>query len=128
MLPAATARSPSIPGNLGCDDGLGSDGIAFCTCSRSRSGCSDPFSLRTIRAAVLGGLDVHDLELEGAARCGYLDRLALLLADDRLADRRLVRELRLRRVGLRGADDHVLDRLVRVDVLESHLGADRHDA
>jgi hypothetical protein len=62
----------------------------------------------------LGGLDLEDLELQRAARRGDLDGLALLVADDRLADRRLVRELVLGRVRLGGADDVVLDRLVRV--------------
>src|SRR6476469_7926096 len=56
---------------------------------RRRSG------LRTAREArrTSGGLDLHDLELHLAARSGDLDRLALLLADDRLADRRLVGKL-----------------------------------
>ena len=61
---------------------------------------------RTVpRARGLGGFDVDDLVLQGAVRRRDLDRLALLLADDRLADRRLVRELLLARVRLRGADD-----------------------
>src|SRR4051794_543143 len=71
----------------------------------------------TALSAGLRGLDLEDLELERAARCRDLDDLALLVAEDRLADRRLVRELVLRRVGLCGADDVVLDRLVRVHVL-----------
>ena len=50
-----------------------------------------------------------------------------LLADDRLADRRLVRELVLGRVRLGRADDVVLDRLVRVDVPQPDVRADRDD-
>src|SRR5437763_4420639 len=72
-----------------------------------------------------GGLDVHDLELDRPARRGDVDGLALLLAHDRLADRRLVRELVLRRIGLGGADDVVLDRLVRLHVAQAHLRPDR---
>ena len=60
-----------------------------------------------------GGLDLEDLELERAARRRDLDDLALLVADDRLADRRLVRELVLGRVRLGRADDVVLEGLVR---------------
>ena len=58
-----------------------------------------------------GRLDVHDLEPDGARRNRHLDRLALLVAEQRAADRRLVREPALGRVGLGGTDD-----LVRVDV------------
>src|SRR5262245_30932491 len=77
----------------------------------------------------LRGLDLHDLELElRAPRRRDLDRLALLAAHDRLADRRLVRELPLGRVRLRRADDEVLDGLLRVHVAESHDRADRDDA
>src|SRR5689334_20208802 len=70
--------------------------------------------------------DLEDLELELAARRSDLDRLALFLADDRLAHRRLVRELVLGGVGLGGADDVVLERLLRVDVPQLHVRADRH--
>src|SRR6185312_15636937 len=77
--------------------------------------------------AVLRGLDFQDLELHRPARGRDLDGLALLLADDRLADGRLVRELVLGGVRLGGADDPVLDRLLRVDVAQLHLGADRDD-
>ena len=66
----------------------------------------------------LRGLDVHDLVLQGAARGRDLDGLALLAAQDRPADRRLVRELVLGGVRLGRADDRVLDRLLRVDVAE----------
>src|SRR5436189_2906542 len=74
----------------------------------------------------LRGLDVHDLELELAARRGDLDGLALLATHDRLADRRLVRELVLGRIRLGGANDVVLDSLVRLDVAQAHLRADGH--
>src|SRR5919198_195388 len=75
----------------------------------------------------LSRLDFQDLELERAAGCADLDGLALLLADDRLADRRLVRQLVLRGVGLGRADDVVLDRLLGRNVAELHLRADRDD-
>ena len=67
----------------------------------------------SIAGGSLRRLDVHDLELQRAARRGDLDRLALLLAHDRLADGRLVRQLVLGGVRLGGADDVVLDRLAR---------------
>src|SRR5207244_5337886 len=73
----------------------------------------------------LSGFDLEDLELHRAARSGDLDGLALLLADDGLADGRLVRELVLRRVRLGRADDAVLERLLRADVSQAHLGTDR---
>src|SRR3954453_12102572 len=113
--------------------------------TRSSSSIVAPFSARsaTARTAAtptrsgnllgsillpsLGCFDLEDLELHRAARGNDLDRLALLLADDRLADRRLVRELVLGRIRLGGADDAVLDRLLGVDVAQLHLGADRDD-
>src|SRR5262249_13600119 len=73
----------------------------------------------------LGSLDLEDLELERAARGGDLDHLALLPAEDRPADRRLVRELVLRWIRLGRADDPVLERLVGVDVPEPDRRADR---
>src|SRR3979409_2618404 len=73
-------------------------------------------------------LDVHDLELELAARCGDLHRLALLAAHDRLADRRLIRQLVLGGVRFGGADDVVLDGLVRLHVAEPDFGAHPHFA
>jgi tRNA-dihydrouridine synthase B len=75
----------------------------------------------------LRGFDVEDLELERAAGGDDLDDLALLAADDRLADRRLVRELLLGRIRLRGADDPVLERLVRGQVPQLYLRADGDD-
>src|SRR5215211_4607770 len=69
-------------------------------------------------------LDVENPELQGAARRGDLDRLALLAPEDRLPDRRFVRELVPGGIGLGGADDVVLDRLPRVDVLELHARTD----
>src|SRR4051794_19555642 len=92
---------------------------AISTRSGNRFGIIVPVSL--------SGLDFQDLELHRPARGRDLDRLALLLADDRLADGRLVRELVLGRVRLGRADDPVLDRLLGVDVAQLHLGADRDD-
>src|SRR2546421_12461871 len=63
-----------------------------------------------------GGFDLQDLELHRPARGRDLDGLALLLADDRLANGRLVRELVRCGVRLGGADDAVLERLLRSDV------------
>src|ERR1041385_7373169 len=77
--------------------------------------------------AFLRGLDFEDLELERAARGGDRHGLALLLADDRLADGRLVRQLVLRRIRLRRADDVVFEGLLRVDVAQLHVRADRDD-
>src|ERR671937_514030 len=71
--------------------------------------------------------DLEDLELHRAARGTDLHGLALLAADDRLADRRLVRELVLRRVRLGGADDPVLDRLLGRNIAQTDLRADRDD-
>src|SRR4051794_16920483 len=71
--------------------------------------------------------DLEDLELHRAARSLDLDGLALLLADDRLPDRRFVRELVLGRVGLGRPDDPVLDRLLGADVAELHLRTDGDD-
>src|SRR5207244_6898301 len=79
------------------------------------------------RRCGLSGFDLEDLELHRAARSGDLDGLALLLADDRHADGRLVRELVLRGVRLGGADDAVLDRLLGADVAQPDLRADRDD-
>src|SRR6266566_2436123 len=62
------------------------------------------------------GFDLEDLVLHRATGRGHLDRLALLVADDRLANRRLVGEFVLRRVRLGRADDVVLDRLLGRDV------------
>src|SRR5207245_5566333 len=80
--------------------------------------------IRRARRTSLRGLDVQDLVLERSARRGDLDDLALLAAHDRLADRRLVRELVRRGIGLGRADDAVLDGLVRVHVLQADLRAD----
>src|SRR3954453_18005222 len=71
--------------------------------------------------------DLEDLELHRAARSLDLDGLALLLADDRLPDRRFVRELVLGRVGLGRPDDPVLERLLGADVAQLHLRADGDD-
>src|SRR6266498_3026677 len=77
--------------------------------------------------AALRCLDLEDLELEHAARCGDLDGLALLVADDGLADGGLVRELVLRRVRFRRADDVVLDRLLGGNVAQLDLRANGDD-
>src|SRR5579862_1800596 len=90
---------------------------------QSRSG--SPAKREAFRAPPLGGLDVHDLERHLAARRCDLDRLALLAAHDRLADRRLVRQLVLGRVRLGRADDVVLDGFVRLHVAQAHLRPDR---
>jgi asparagine synthase (glutamine-hydrolysing) len=74
----------------------------------------------------LGGLDVHDLERELAARRGDLDGLALLAPHDRFPDGRFIRELVLGRIRLGRADDVVLDRLAGFDVAETHLRPDGH--
>src|SRR4051812_37457862 len=81
-----------------------------------------PWARRTSRC-----FDLEDLVLHRAARSGDLDGLALLVADDRLANGRLVRKLVLRRVRLGGADDVVLDGLLGGDVPELHLRADGDD-
>src|SRR6266566_3011136 len=73
------------------------------------------------------GFDLEDLVLHRATGRGHLDRLALLVADDRLANRRLVGEFVLRRVRLGRADDVVLDRLLGRDVAQLDLRADRDD-
>src|SRR5438094_1011219 len=94
----------------------------------SRSGKRFGAVIRASLVAVRDGLrrlDVHDLELELAARGGDLDGVALLAAHDRLADRRLVRQLVLGGIGLGRADDAVLDGLVRVHVLQADLRPDR---
>ena len=74
-------------------------------------------------ATWLGSLrrcDVEDLVLQRAARRRRPRRSrSLLLADDRLAHRRLVRELELRGVRLGRADDEVLVRPLGVDVAEA---------
>src|SRR5436190_20249041 len=75
---------------------------------------------------ISGPFDLDDLELERSARRGDLDGLALLVADDGLADGRLVRQLVRARVGLRRADDVVLDRLLRGNVPQLDLRADGH--
>ena len=71
--------------------------------------------------------DLHDLELQRTTRRRDFDGLALLVADDRLADRRLVRQLVLCRVRFRRADDVVLERLLRLDVAEFHVRAEGDD-
>src|SRR5581483_7639219 len=94
--------------------------------TRSReAGTSHRAKRAAFRAEPLGGFDVHDLELQLAARRGDFDGLALLAAHDRLADRRLVRELVRGRIGFGGPDDVVLDGLAGLHVAQADLGPDR---
>src|SRR4029453_9589835 len=93
----------------------------------STTSSATPPSPETSVRRVLRGLDLEDLELHLAAGGGNLDRLALLLSDDGLPDGRLVREVVLGRIRFGGADDVVLDRLLRVDVTKLHLRSDRDD-
>src|SRR5262245_46988781 len=79
-------------------------------------------------AAALRGLDLHDLELHlRAARRHDLHGLALLATQDRLPDRRLVRQLVLGGVRLCRPDDEVLGSLLRVSIAVPQHGADRDD-
>src|SRR5207342_176509 len=73
-----------------------------------------------------GGLDVHDLEADRPSRHRHLDRLALLVADEGAADRRLVREAGVGRIGLGRADDLVRVDVAVVDILHADARADRH--
>src|SRR5687767_327958 len=75
-----------------------------------------------------GGLDLGDLQLLlRAARRLDGDDVVLRGADQRLADRGLVREAVLGRVGFGGADDPELLRLARLLVLDVDDGADADD-
>ena len=74
-----------------------------------------------------GLLDGQDLELLGALGDGDGDLVAGLVADDGLADRRLVGQLVRSRVGLGRTDDGVLDHVAALHVLQRHLGADADD-
>src|SRR3954466_4609778 len=74
-----------------------------------------------------GYVDLGDLELDLAARGADLDHVALLVAEQRLAHRRLVGEPLVGRVGLGRADDRVGDGLARVLVLDVDQRADAHD-
>src|SRR5947207_5063354 len=72
------------------------------------------------------GFDLGDLELpRGTTRNRHGDDIAALATDQGLADGRLVGELVVRGIGLRGADDHVLDRLVGLLVLHVDRRPDR---
>src|SRR6185437_8363081 len=74
-----------------------------------------------------GRLDVHDLQADGAGRRRHLDRLALLVPEQRAADRGLVREPAVGRIGLGGAHDLVRVHIAVIDVLHPDLRADGHD-
>src|SRR3954447_19494096 len=76
------------------------------------------------RPPTSGGFDLHDLELQRTAGSGHLDHVALLVAHDRLADGRLVRQLVLGRVGLGRAHDVVLEGLVGLHVPQADVRAD----
>src|SRR5829696_7285248 len=74
----------------------------------------------------LSDADLGDGQLALALRRGHGDRVALLATDQRLADGRLVRQPLVRRVGLGGADDRVLEALALL-VLAGHQRADADD-
>src|SRR5215204_2950340 len=85
-------------------------------------------SRETFGEEALGGANLHDLVLQGLALGRRdLDGLALLLPEDCAADGRLVRELLLEGVRLRGTDDVVLDRLLGGDVTQPDLRSDDDD-
>src|SRR5437867_348010 len=91
---------------------------------RSRSSHQGRSSARSrccAYALSLRGFDLEDLELRRPAGGGDLDDVALLVAHDRLADGRLVRELVLGRVRLGGADNVVLERLLGGYIADAHL-------
>ena len=70
----------------------------------SRESKSSP--AHSSRDWALGGFDLEDLVLQlRAARRHDLDRLALLVTEDRLADRRLVRQLQLGGIRFGGPDE-----------------------
>src|SRR5436190_9408051 len=83
--------------------------------------------LHAARRRTSRGLDLEDLVLHRPAGRGHLDRLPFLVADDRLAYRRLVRELVLRRVRLCRANDVVLDGFLGCHVTYLDLRADRNN-
>src|SRR3954470_932064 len=74
-----------------------------------------------------GYVNLGDLELELAAGHGDGDHVVSLAAQQRLADRGLVGEPLVRRVGLGRADDRVRRRLARLVVLDVDQGAHAHD-
>src|SRR5205085_3537016 len=71
-------------------------------------------------------VDFGDLQLALAPRGREYDLLAALAPEQRLADRRLVRQSQLPRVGLSRADDRVFGRLAAL-VLDVDDGADADD-
>src|SRR3954454_18115490 len=91
---------------------------------RSAPGCgASSLTGETLFGA--SGFDLRDLQLaRAAARQRDAHDLVALSAHQRLADRRLVRELRLGRVRLGRADDPVLDRLLGLLVLDVHRRPD----
>src|SRR3954452_3456460 len=91
------------------------------SCDSERSVSSDS----PIGRASLCRFDLGDLELApGSARHLDGDHVAALVADEGLADRRLVGELALGQVGFRRPDDLELLRVAGLLVLDVHLDAD----
>ena len=79
-----------------------------------------------VTAALGGDFDLGDLQHAHAARGRHPNLLATLVAEQRLADGRLVGQLQFGRVGLGRPDDRVLGRLAGL-VLDVDDGADRDD-
>src|SRR4051812_3815293 len=99
---------------------------------RSASSCDSERSVSSgspIGRASLCGFDLGDLELAPGA-AGHLDgdHVAALVANEGLADRRLVRELALGQVGLRRPHDLELLRVARLLVLDVYRDADADGA
>src|SRR5215210_7853395 len=99
---------------------------------RTASSPASPWGLvtATLGAALrsLRDFDLRDLELAGLAVGQLHGHLVVaLVADQGLADGRLVGELVLGRVGLGRADDRVLERLARRLVLDVDERAHAHD-
>lgn len=71
-------------------------------------------------------LDLEDLVLYDADRCLDLNNIADLLAQHSLAERRLVRDLAVHRIGLLRADEVVLLFLVLLEILNNKAAAGRN--
>ena len=126
------ARSASTPGKA-CGNGSMPVGAQRARASRAR-GASE-VSARPARSSAPGrsAATPTSILVILSLRVGPLRQLApstivaALVAEQRLADRRLVGELVLRRVGLGRADDRVLDRLAGLLVLDVDDRADPDD-
>ena len=126
------SRSPRRPrdrdGRRGCS-AIGTTPSKACgkgsiPSARRRSNFSRRSSSRD-SARRASRFDLGDLQLaRGAAGHRHGDDVAALVAEQGLADRRLVRELVRARVGLGGADQLELDRLVGLLVLDVDRDAD----